>query len=117
MGRRYLAAYFHQIHPRYPFVDPDDIWALHCERSLLAATPAARLTKPQRFGLFKLYMAYAIGAMLLQPSEKPVSSPPEVRICNPASRTVTGHPFTSCVAHCVFSGLLYGGTAAHLGGA
>lgn len=80
MGRRYLAAFFHQIHPRYPFVDPDDVWALHCERSPLAAMPAARLTKPQRFGLFKLYMAYAIGAMLLQPSEKPVTSPPEVRV-------------------------------------
>ncbi|KAK8123606.1 hypothetical protein PG999_003524 [Apiospora kogelbergensis] len=77
LGLSILAAYFSQIHPRYPFLDPDEVWALHCERAALAVTPIPHLTKQQRFGIFKLYMVYAIGAMLLQLTDKHTSSPPE----------------------------------------
>ncbi|KAK7990959.1 hypothetical protein PG990_015239 [Apiospora arundinis] len=77
LGLSILAAYFSQIHPRYPFLDPAEVWALHRERFALAATPIPHLTKQQRFGIFKLYMVYAIGAMLLQLTEKQTSSPPE----------------------------------------
>jgi hypothetical protein len=78
LGRNILAAYFNQIHPRYPFLDPDEIARIHGERMTLAATPAPNLTKPQRYSIFKLYMVYAIGAMLLQLTEKHTTSPPEV---------------------------------------
>ncbi|KAI0127743.1 putative C6 transcription factor [Xylariales sp. AK1849] len=77
LGRNILAAYFRQIHPRYPFIDPDEVWRLHRDRIALSSTPASNLTKPQRFGIFKLYMVYAIGAMLLQLTEKHTTPPPE----------------------------------------
>ncbi|KAK8015528.1 hypothetical protein PG991_008416 [Apiospora marii] len=84
LGLSILSAYFSQIHPRYPFLDPAEVWQLHRERAALAATPIPNLTKQQRFGIFKLYMVYAIGAMLLQllTSEKQKhhagsASPPE----------------------------------------
>ncbi|KAK7937902.1 uncharacterized protein PG986_014770 [Apiospora aurea] len=77
LGLSILSAYFSQIHPRYPFLDPAEVWILHNERAALAATPIPNLTKQQRFGIFKLYMVYAIGAMLLQLTEKHTSSPPE----------------------------------------
>ncbi|KAK8076587.1 C6 transcription factor [Apiospora phragmitis] len=77
LGLSILSAYFSQIHPRYPFLDPAEVWVLHHERAALAATPIPNLTKQQRFGIFKLYMVYAIGAMLLQLTEKHTSSPPE----------------------------------------
>lgn len=78
LGHSILAAFLNQIHPRYPFVDPVEIWALHKERMTLASAPVPTLTKVQRFGVFKLYMIYAIGAMLLQLTEKATTSPPEV---------------------------------------
>ncbi|KAI1842322.1 hypothetical protein JX266_011490 [Neoarthrinium moseri] len=78
LGYNILAAYFNQIHPRYPFVDPVEVWALHRDRLSLASTPSTNLNKAQRFGIFKLYMIYAIGAMLLQLTEKHTTSPPEV---------------------------------------
>jgi hypothetical protein len=80
LGHNILAAYFNQIHPRYPFLDPHEIWALHQDRMILATTPVPSLTKSQRFGVFKLYMIYAIGAMLLQLTEKHTTSPPEVSL-------------------------------------
>ncbi|ETS83405.1 hypothetical protein PFICI_05281 [Pestalotiopsis fici W106-1] len=77
LGHNILTAYFHQIHPRYPFLDPEEVWALHRDRMVLSSTPVPNLTKAQRFGVFKLYMVYAIGAMLLQLTEKHTTSPPE----------------------------------------
>ncbi|KAK6062977.1 hypothetical protein SCUP234_04906 [Seiridium cupressi] len=87
LGHNILAAYFNQIHPRYPFLDPQDIWALHKDRMTLASTPVSNLTKLQRFGVFKLYMIYAIGAMLLQLTEKHTTSPPEHIFAARESRT------------------------------
>ncbi|ORY69823.1 putative C6 transcription factor [Pseudomassariella vexata] len=77
LGRDILGAYFSQLHSRYPFLDPDEVYRLHEDRINLASTPVTNLTKPQRYGIFKLYMVYAIGAMLLQLTEKYTSSPPE----------------------------------------
>ncbi|KAF7522656.1 hypothetical protein G7054_g12081 [Neopestalotiopsis clavispora] len=77
LGHNILTAYFHQIHPRYPFLDPEEVWNLHQDRMVLSSTPVPNLTKAQRFGVFKLYMVYAIGAMLLQLTEKHTTSPPE----------------------------------------
>lgn len=44
----------------------------------LHATPVQQLTEPERFGLFKLYMVYAIGAVLIQLTERNTATPPEV---------------------------------------
>ncbi|KAI0480600.1 putative C6 transcription factor [Xylariaceae sp. FL0804] len=77
LGAAILNAYFGQLHARYPFLDPDEVWRLHARRMMLKATPVPRLTKTERFGLFKLYMIYAIGAMLLQLTEKHTTSSPE----------------------------------------
>ncbi|KAI1337793.1 putative C6 transcription factor [Xylariaceae sp. FL0016] len=77
LGGAILNAYFNQLHARYPFLDPDEVWRLHAKRMILKATPVHQLTKSERFGLFKLYMLYAIGAMLLQLTEKHTTSTPE----------------------------------------
>ncbi|CAJ2506908.1 Uu.00g080940.m01.CDS01 [Anthostomella pinea] len=77
LGCAILNAYFNQLHARYPFLDPDDVWRLHGKRMALKATHVQQLTKGERFGIFKLYMIYAIGAVLLQLTDKHTSSPPE----------------------------------------
>lgn len=64
---------------RYPFLDEREIWDLHTKRMTLKTTPVQQLTKAERFGLFKLYMVYAIGAMLIQLTERNTPTPPEVR--------------------------------------
>lgn len=85
IGSRLLDAYFQQLHPRYPFLDPVDIRKLHDQRIVPTATAPENLTMAQRFGIFKLYMVYAIGATLLQLMEKNSQTSPEVRnpMCPP----------------------------------
>ena len=87
-----LNAYFTQLHPRYPFLDQSEVWALHSERSSTVSMPIQHLSKPQRFGAFKLYMVYAIGAMLLQLTEKHTTSPPEVSITHLTYKTDNERP-------------------------
>ncbi|KAH7038049.1 fungal-specific transcription factor domain-containing protein [Microdochium trichocladiopsis] len=77
LGETILNAYFAQLGVRYPFLHPDEIWGLHAERFALRATPVQDLTRMQRYGLFKLYMIYAIGAMLVRLTEKTATPPPE----------------------------------------
>lgn len=79
LGSRLLDAYFQQLHPRYPFLDPVDIWKLQEQRVMLTATSPENLSMAQRFGIFKLYMVYAIGATLLQLMEKNSNISPEAR--------------------------------------
>ncbi|KAI0448154.1 fungal-specific transcription factor domain-containing protein [Xylaria telfairii] len=76
-GTALLNAYLNQPQTRYPFLDEREIWDLHARRMSLYATPVQQLTKPERFGLFKLYMVYAIGAMLIQLTERNTATPPE----------------------------------------
>jgi hypothetical protein len=78
LGSRLVNAYLIQLHPRYPFLDPPELWSLHASRLRLAKTPVLNLSKSERFGLFKLYLVYAIGAMLLQLTEKFAVTAPEV---------------------------------------
>lgn len=78
LGEAILNAYFAQLHVRYPFLHPDEVWSLHAERFALRDTPVHSLTMMQRFGLFKLYMIYAIGAMLVRLTEKTATPEPEV---------------------------------------
>ncbi|KAF2756457.1 hypothetical protein EJ05DRAFT_466794 [Pseudovirgaria hyperparasitica] len=78
LGTKLIHAYFQRLHIRYPFLDPGSIWTLHANRSRLSSTDVKMLSSSERFGIFKMYMVYAIGAMLLQLTERlSDSSPPE----------------------------------------
>lgn len=81
-GRKLLEAYYTQLHHRYPFLDMRDVWKLHSERSAWRARPIASLSRAERFGIFKLYLVYATGAMLLNLTEKKIRTSPEV-FCPP----------------------------------
>ncbi|KAI9374014.1 fungal-specific transcription factor domain-containing protein [Aspergillus egyptiacus] len=77
MGRRILQAYLTRLHIRYPFMDRNELWRLHEDRWRLAKAKREGLTKAERFGIFKLYLTYAIGATTMQLSEKYDYVPPE----------------------------------------
>ena len=70
MGNKMLETYFKRLHSRYPFLDRKQTWRLHEERWRLAKTKREDLTRSDRFAIFKLNLVYAIGATMLQLSEK-----------------------------------------------
>ncbi|KAJ5102971.1 hypothetical protein N7532_003500 [Penicillium argentinense] len=70
MGSRMIETYLKRLHSRYPFLDRKQIWRLHEERWELAKTKREDLTRSDRFSIFKLNLVYAIGATMLQLSEK-----------------------------------------------
>jgi hypothetical protein len=78
MGGRILHAYLTRLHIRYPFLDRKDLWRLHENRWRLAKAKREELSQSERFGIFKLYLTYAIGATTMQLSEKYDYVPPEV---------------------------------------
>jgi hypothetical protein len=78
MGSRILHAYLTRLHVRYPFLDRLELWRLHEARWRLASAKREELTPAERFGIFKLYLVYAIGATTIQLSEKYTYVPPEV---------------------------------------
>ncbi len=61
MGQRMLDTYFCRIHPRYPFLDRDEIFRLHAQRRQPVPPTLAH-----RFNAFKLNMVYAIGGTLVK---------------------------------------------------
>ncbi|KAL1891062.1 hypothetical protein Sste5346_007887 [Sporothrix stenoceras] len=78
LGTRLLHLYLSQPHSRYPFLQPADLWTLqreHTSSSVGVSSP--HLTPSQRYGIFKLYMVYAIGATLLQLTNKNMDVAPE----------------------------------------
>lgn len=79
MGSKFLETYFRRLHSRYPFLDRGQIWKMHEDRWRLAKTKREDLTRSDRFALFKLNIVYAIGATMLQLSEKYAHTAPEVR--------------------------------------
>ncbi|KAL4863745.1 hypothetical protein BDV12DRAFT_177167 [Aspergillus spectabilis] len=70
MGGRILHAFLTRLHVRYPFLDRKELWSLHEDRWRLAKVKREDLAKSERFGIFKLYLTYAIGATTMQLSEK-----------------------------------------------
>lgn len=78
MGARILQAYLTRLHVRYTFLDRRELWKLHESRFRLAKAKREELTQAERFGIFKLYLVYAIGATTLELSEKYTYVPPEV---------------------------------------
>jgi Fungal specific transcription factor domain/Fungal Zn(2)-Cys(6) binuclear cluster domain len=61
MGLRIIDAYYRGTHPRYPFLDRLELLELHAGRY-----DPSNTSPQERFGTFKLYMVYAIGATMLQ---------------------------------------------------
>ncbi|KAF6828941.1 C6 transcription factor [Colletotrichum musicola] len=76
-GSKMLRAYLSQIHSKYPFLDPEELWKLHGQRLTLAASAPAALTKEERYDVFKLYLVYAMGATLIQPTQRVPGFSPE----------------------------------------
>ena len=79
-GSEMLEVYFKRLHTRYPFLDRKRTWLLHEERWRLAKTKREDLTKSDRFAIFKLNLLYAIGATMLQSSERFNYTAPQVSI-------------------------------------
>jgi hypothetical protein len=78
MGARILDTYFTRLHSRYPFLNQKQVWQIHEDRWRLAKTKREDLTRSDRFAIFKLNIVYAIGATMLQLSEKYAYTAPEV---------------------------------------
>ncbi|RAL15079.1 MFS transporter [Aspergillus homomorphus CBS 101889] len=89
LGSRILRAYLTRLHVRYPFLDRTELWRLHEDRWRLARTPREELTRAERFGIFKLYLVYAIGATTIQLSENLATIVPE-QFYTTALQTVPG---------------------------
>ena len=66
MGAQFLRAYLTRLHVRYPFLDRRELWRLHEDRWRLAGARWEDLLREERFGIFKLYVVYAIGATTIQ---------------------------------------------------
>ncbi|KAL5344068.1 fungal-specific transcription factor domain-containing protein [Aspergillus crustosus] len=66
LGLKLIDAYEERLNWRYPFLDLDEIRALHRDRDNLSTSQQ---------GLFKLNLVYAIGSGLLDLTEKRTSSP------------------------------------------
>ncbi|KAE8329340.1 hypothetical protein BDV39DRAFT_191548 [Aspergillus sergii] len=77
MGSRIMNAYLTRLHTRYPFLDRRELWQLHEARWQLAKKKREELSKADKFGIFQLYIVYAIGATFLQLSERYSYIPPE----------------------------------------
>ncbi|KAJ5542954.1 C6 transcription factor [Penicillium sp. DV-2018c] len=77
MGTKILENYFTRLHSRYPFLDRKQVWRIHEDRWRLAKTKREDLTRSDRFAIFKLNLVYAIGATMLQLSEKYAYTAPE----------------------------------------
>ncbi|KOC08968.1 putative C6 transcription factor [Aspergillus flavus AF70] len=77
MGSRIMNAYLTRLHTRYPFLDRRELWRLHEARWQLAKKKREELSKADKFGIFQLYIVYAIGATFLQLSERYSYIPPE----------------------------------------
>lgn len=92
MGARIIETYFARLHTRYPFLDRKKVWQIHEDRWRLAKSKREDLTRSDRFAIFKLHLVYAIGATMLQLSEKYAYTTPEVNIIRTAPywRTLTG---------------------------
>lgn len=71
IGSQILEAYFRNMHMRLPFLDRSEILDFHAKRSRPSGSNPG-----ERFGRFKIFMVYAIGAAILQLTETYNSTPP-----------------------------------------
>lgn len=90
LGIRLIETYSERVDTRYAFLDLDEILEWHRDRERLSYISLQSLTASQQFGLFKLYLVYAVGSGLLSLTEKQAALPtPEVsetRVPSPRPR-------------------------------
>ncbi|KAH8695984.1 putative C6 transcription factor [Talaromyces proteolyticus] len=77
MGSYFVNVYLSRVHSRYPFIDRDEIWKAHEDRGRLGKAKSEELSRTERFGIFRLYMVYAIAATIIQLGEKYTYTAPE----------------------------------------
>jgi hypothetical protein len=65
VGKQLLDVFFGTIHKRLPFLDRGEIFRLHAGR-YDAVNASAGVDEKHAYGMFKLFMLYAIGAAMLQ---------------------------------------------------
>ncbi|KAJ5384257.1 Transcription factor [Penicillium concentricum] len=75
LGVRLIKTYSERVDSRYSFLDLDEIMQWHQDRETLFHISLKSLTASQQFGLFKLYLVYAVGSGLLSLTEKQASLP------------------------------------------
>ncbi|KAL3440627.1 fungal-specific transcription factor domain-containing protein [Aspergillus insuetus] len=69
VGKQLLDVFFGTIHKRLPFLDRGEIFRLHAGR-YDAVNASAGVDEKHAYGMFKLFMLYAIGAAMLQLSDQ-----------------------------------------------
>ncbi|CAG7964690.1 unnamed protein product [Penicillium nalgiovense] len=75
LGIRLIETYSERVDTRYAFLDLDEILEWHRDRERLSYISLQSLTASQQFGLFKLYLVYAVGSGLLSLTEKQAALP------------------------------------------
>lgn len=79
LGISLIETYSERVDTRYSFLDLDEILEWHRDRERLSYISLQSLTASQQFGLFKLYLVYAVGSGLLSLTDKQAALPtPEV---------------------------------------
>ncbi|KXH29441.1 chitin deacetylase 1 [Colletotrichum salicis] len=78
-GSQMLKAYTSQLHSKYPFLEPEELWKLHSERLVLATKPTQNLTRVERFGVFKLVISGAFTKALYITALQHISAARESR--------------------------------------
>ena len=84
LGSRLVRVYLQQLHPRYPFLDADELWKLQKARTPVALSKSGSLSTAQRYGVFKLYMVFAIAATLLRLTTKSTETSVSPEVASPA---------------------------------
>ncbi|KAJ5130052.1 Transcription factor [Penicillium bovifimosum] len=75
LGVRLIETYSERVDSRYPFLDLEEVLEWHRNRESFSHLGPESLTASQQFGLFKLYLVYAVGSGLLSLTEKEASLP------------------------------------------
>ncbi|KAJ5434651.1 Transcription factor, partial [Penicillium cf. griseofulvum] len=75
LGARLIETYSERVDSRYSFLDLDEVLQWHRDRERLSHISLQSMTASQQFGLFKLYLVYAVGSGLLSLTEKQASLP------------------------------------------
>lgn len=77
VGARIVNSYMDRLHPRYPFLDREEIWRLHTQHLARPVEPTSYDPEVDKFSLFKIYMVYAIGSAVLRLTEPYAYTAPE----------------------------------------
>ncbi|KAI3555994.1 hypothetical protein CABS03_09635 [Colletotrichum abscissum] len=94
-GSQMLKAYTSQLHSKYPFLEPEELWKLHSERMTLAAKPTQTLTRIERFGIFKLTIAVSLGRPLsIADNQIDVELPNTIINGSPSASVLVGNDIT-----------------------